>query len=198
MLIQQYLVLSTGKLTALGSITQVETVPPARYYTLRHCFIDKSRMVSHRETEITGKYSDRLVGHIYFVCPILESESDTLRPFYKAWLGIACKDGVSNNASASEKQRWFQAFYEASKDMFMQKDLRAFTYLDRIGYTDDREGYIKAWNNSDYYTDTAKIILLEAKTGSFNERTGQKGPWIFGSFGQHLLSSGSTPWFYLL
>ena len=60
--------------------------------------------------------------------------------------------------------------------------MTGYTYFDEIPYSNDYMGYKKAAENSDRYQDNGHLHLLVPQSEPFENRNGNKLPWIFGSF----------------
>ncbi|GAB2702411.1 hypothetical protein GCM10027037_29950 [Mucilaginibacter koreensis] len=99
-----------------------------------------------------------------------------------AWLGITYSKQISNRGSAQEKEQAFREFAESCEEKFKQENLSQFTYLDRIGNTENREGYTNALKRFNLNNE-ATPIFLELRHDPFAARNGNKLQWIFGAFG---------------
>ena len=182
MIAQQYLVSATGKMTAAENVSTLEHSSLTKYYTIRHHFIDKSRLTLHTAWVTSGKSNETITFHLYVACPLLTNAADTLVPAPKTWVGTTYSNSMSNRKSQQEKEDAYDAFYNESLNDFVSNEPAPVQYFDRIGHNDNREGYIKACRKSRYCTDAGKLILLEARYEPFDKRTVNKLAWIFHSF----------------
>jgi membrane associated rhomboid family serine protease len=73
MVAQNYMRSATGKLTALNDITEIESRPAAKFYTIKKHFIDKENRRLKYTVQVTGKYNGRLDLHIYLAVPITDT-----------------------------------------------------------------------------------------------------------------------------
>lgn len=69
---QEYVVTATGKLTALDHISQIDKLPPTKYYTVKHYFISKRLVRAKTEFIVSGKHNEDLDMVIYAPCPIFD------------------------------------------------------------------------------------------------------------------------------
>jgi membrane associated rhomboid family serine protease len=71
--------------------------------------------------------------------------------------------------------------------------LRAFTYLERVGTSEEGKGFEAAAKRNSHYRQGMPMTMLKAHTDAVEERNGNKLPWVFGSFG-----IGAAVWFLML
>jgi len=190
---QEYVLTATGKLTELNSIKEINNYAPTKYYTIKTYYIDKQAAEANVKFDVSGKHNENFIINIYFAVPVLENENDTLsanEPL--AWLGIKYHNSVSNNLDDEEKTTAFQYFSNACYADFQNKNISWFTYLDRIGNSEDRDGYLGAIKQNPAYAQSKKTIFVEVNE-PFEARNGNKLQWIFGS-----ALIGTLVWFIML
>lgn len=101
----------------------------------------------------------------------------------KAWLCMKYDKQVSNRLSTEEKKELEHEFFYQSLTEYNEKNLDAFTYLQRTGNTTERDRYKAAINKVNIANAAQHAIILEPKFDPFENRNGNKLVWIFGSFG---------------
>ena len=176
---QEYLVTTTGKLTELKSITDINSSVPTKYYTLKTHFIDKEKIGVYSAFEVSGKTNEYFTMQIYVAMPIFENEEDALNNEPLAWLGIKYRKQISNRLEQNEKEAEYQKFANESQRDFDNKNISEFVYLDRIGISNDRDGYIEAIKQNPIYKPNETIFV--GVNEPFEARNGKKFEWIFGS-----------------
>ena len=190
---QGYMQKATGNLTKLETINELNKREQTKYYTVKYYYIDKTNIGVHSSFDISGKHNQDFNMHMYVVLPILVG-SEAYKPNSRclAWIGIEYSDQISNRLEAKEKDEKFQAFaVECQKD-FDKKNFNQFVYLDRVGNTDEGDGFKEAVkNNPKYQTNNPAVFL--AVNEPFENRTGNSFAWIFGAFG-----IASFVWFIML
>ena len=97
--------------------------------------------------------------HLYFVLPILSSESDTNKSNCIAWMGVSYSDHIDNSDDENEKEEKYKVFANQSLEEFRNKDFNQFIYLDRIGNTDEAEGYNEAIKTVQKYSSNQSIVF---------------------------------------
>lgn len=190
---QGYMEKATGTLTKLETINELNKREQTKYYTVNYYYIDKTNIGVHSSFDISGKHNQDFNMHLFVVLPILVG-SEAYKPNSRclAWIGIEYSDQISNRLEAKEKDKKFQAFaFECQKD-FDKKNINQFVYLDRVGNTDEGDGFKEAVKNSPKYHSKNPAVFL-AVNEPFENRTGNSFAWIFGSFG-----IASFVWFIML
>lgn len=188
---QEYIVTASGQLTELNSISEINTTEPTKFYTLKNYYIDKKSIAFHSAFDVSGKHNESFNMHIYVALPILDKEIDTTKTECLAWLGIEYKETISNRLDQSEKERKYQEFASKSQIDFDQKDVSKFTYLDKIGNSDKKEGLLEAIRKRS--TASGNQTILVPINEPFEARNGNKLSWIFVSS-----SIGLSVWFLML
>lgn len=99
-----------------------------------------------------------------------------------AWLAVKYRHSISNRLPESEKQSRYREFLKDAQSQFNNTTLDSFIYLDRLPYGKEKNKYLEAINT---YPDVAigERIILYPVFESFDNRNGNKLPWVFGSFG---------------
>jgi membrane associated rhomboid family serine protease len=120
--------------------------------------------------------------HLYIALPILGSEKDTVHSSCLAWLGVEYSEQISNRLEDKEKEEKYQAFTNESQKDFDKKNVNQFIYLDRVGNTEDGDGFKEAVKKSPGYNAKNTSVFL-AINEPFENRTGNTFAWIFGAFG---------------
>lgn len=176
---QEYVVTATGKLTELHSIKDLSKSAPTKYYTLQSHYVDKKSIGVHSAFDVSGKGNANLNMHIYVAVPVFESAKDTTTNESFGWIGIEYNKTISNRLDQDEKEAIYQAFAIESQKDFDSRNVSAFVYLDRIGNSDDKDGYIEAIKQNPNYR-TNELIFIGVNE-PFEAINGNKLQWLFGS-----------------
>ena len=176
---QEYLVTATGKLTELNSIKELNNSVPTKYYTLKTHFIDKDKIGVYSAFDVSGKNNESFNMHIYVTMPIFENEEDASTNEPVAWYGVKYRKTISNRLEQNEKEAEYQKFANESQRDFDNKNISEFAYLDRIGISNDRDGYIEAIKQNPVYKPNETIFV--GVNEPFEAQNGKKLEWIFGS-----------------
>jgi membrane associated rhomboid family serine protease len=179
---QGYIEKASGTLTKLETINEIDKGEQTKYYTVNSFHIDKTNIGVHSSFDVSGRHNENFNMHLYVVLPILGREADTINSSCLAWLGVEYSEQISNRLEDNEKEEIFQAFANESQKDFDNKDVNKFVYLDRVGNTDDGDGFKEAVKKSPKYNSNNTSVFL-AVNEPFENRNGNTFAWIFGAFG---------------
>ncbi len=181
-LAQEYIERASGALTKLETITEIDKWEQTKYYTVKRFYIDKTNIGVHSSFDVSGRYSRDFNMHLYVVMPILVSEADTTSSSCSAWLGIEYSKRISNSLDDKEKEEEYLAFANESQKDLDKKDVSQFICLERVGNTDDGDGFKEAVLSSPKYISNYSPIFL-AVNEPYENRNEDTFAWIFGTFG---------------
>ena len=94
---QEYLVTATGKLTRLSNISQLNKLPPTKYYTVKNFYADKKLAHFRSETAVTGKHKTNYEINIYIAVPLYDRNH--IIKFYSYLISDPVSGLTSNNAA---------------------------------------------------------------------------------------------------
>ncbi|MEO5776662.1 MAG: rhomboid family intramembrane serine protease [Flavobacterium sp.] len=178
---QMYLSTATGKLTALDNISQIDSLPKTKYYTLKQYYFYKNDVSTKEDIGTSGKNNQYMDFRLYCVVPILKTQQDTLAGTTHYWLCKKYIDEISNYSSEEVKRAAFDNFVRASEMKFKLESF-SFSYLERISHGQDAKYFGHAASLNHWSRDGIDI-LLETQHGDFAERNGEKLGWVFKSTG---------------
>lgn len=182
---QEYIITATGKVTSLHSVNDINKANSTKFYKIDRYYVDKSFTGRAQAFDVSGKYNQDFTMHLYFAAPIFEKAADTLANEVSAWLGVKYSKTISNRLEPYEKEIHYKNFLAESKEKFSEQQLSVYLYFDKIGYSDDRDGYINAISNNGIYAPNENI--LKGVNKPFEERNGQKLSWLLGTIGGGLI-----------
>ncbi|PZF73660.1 rhomboid family intramembrane serine protease [Taibaiella soli] len=165
---------ASGRQINLHSIEEINSQPEGKYYTLKNYYIDKSKAIFYPTAAVGGKYNENIGFNAYYVIPIYPTIADTNKEC-SAWLGKQYSHRISNSGSEQNKVDSFSAFITASQEKFAAEDVQKFTYLSRIGNTNDADEYKKALESERKNT---KLTILVASHEPLQARYGEKPFWF--------------------
>ncbi len=177
---QKYLTTASGKIQDVANMSELDKKEESRYYRIGSFETIQGRGGSYVDATISGKYNEYLNMHLYFAFPMVDGTKHTQTEEFKYWYGVSFKKQISNRLSDAEKDRQYDAFYNHSVFTLNTHDFNDAKYFERLPNTDDRDGFVKAVSGN--VNADAKIVILEPRNDSFENRTGNMLPWIFGSW----------------
>lgn len=188
---QEYIVTTTGKLTALNSIKEINNSPQTKYYAFKKSYIQKQVAGVHSAFEVSGKYNKDFNMQLYVAMPIFENKADTVTSEPLGWLGVKYFKRISNRLEPGEKEAKYREFVQESQRDFDNKNVSAFIYLSRVSNSDDKDGYIEAIKKNPVYKSNETILV--GVNEPFEARNGKKLSWLIGS-----IVVGSLVWLIML
>jgi membrane associated rhomboid family serine protease len=172
---QEYLTTSTGKLTQLETLDRIQLSSPTKYYTVQSFYADKHHPGIFFNAETSGRSNQNMNMHIYVAVPMYNKRSDTIQKKPSSWLAVEYSENISNNLEPEEKERKFKEFAMQSEIDFKNRDLLTFTYLERLGNSDKKDGFLQAINNNKFFTNqSSHPHILKSINEPFENRNGNK------------------------
>jgi membrane associated rhomboid family serine protease len=169
---QEYMFTSTGKLTHLEDITQIDDNSYTKYYTLDRSNINKNHIGSQYRFNVTGKHNDNFVVSIYIVMPIQKRYTDIVQADHKYWLAKSYSKTINNNLSNKEKDLLSNRFIEEVNRDIRTRDFKNFTFLEVLGNTSEYRESQKALDNLKLVQTTEGKVFFKAHIEPFEERSG--------------------------
>ncbi len=179
---QNYLTTATGKLETLSNIKEIENIEKVRYYKLSNFSLARHYAGVHTHFNASGKYNQNLNFNVYFVLPIVTSNTDPITQIPKYWYGIKYRQQISNKISHKEKEKKYKIFYQDCITKMNNFNFHSVNYFERVPTSNDRQKYLKAIKARTKQTVNDKFIILEPNHEKYENRNGNKLIWLFGSF----------------
>jgi rhomboid protease GluP len=177
---QNYINTSTGKLTELTSINEINNFEETKYYSFENYYIDKNTIGIYRDYEvIPKKYGSDLNMMIYVAMPIFESANEINSTTPIGWLGHEYRNSISNSLSKEQKDKEFKEFATESQNDFNNRVFSKFTYFDRLGNSKEFDGFSNAIKTTKRFEPTD--VILVGVSEPYSARSGNSFFWIFGS-----------------
>lgn len=177
---QMYLTTASGTLQQVADIEELAKKDATRYYQINSFQPLTSYGASSTDVRASGKYNQYLNIHIYFACPIVKDTVAAQPASFKYWYGVSFKKQISNRLDIEAKERAYNAFYRDCIEKMNRYAFQDLTYFERLPNTEDRDGYLKAVASRS--NEQTGAVILEPKHEPFENRSGNKLQWIFGSY----------------
>lgn len=169
---QEFMFTSTGKLTHLEDITQIDDNSYTKYYTLDRSNINKNHIGSQYRFNVTGKHNDNFVVSVYIVMPIQKRYTDIVQADHKYWLAKSYSKTINNNLSNKEKDLLSNRFIEEVNRDIRTRYFKNFTFLEVLGNTSEYRESQKALTNLKLVQTTEGKVFFKAHIEPFEERSG--------------------------
>ncbi|WP_298902212.1 rhomboid family intramembrane serine protease [uncultured Psychroserpens sp.] len=173
---QNYLEKNTFDLIEVGSVSEVKALKKEKYFKIETFKVDFNSSLPYITSRSSGRNNEDLNFYLYLACPF---ESTTT-----VWYGVEYNKKVNNRISDQKKDSEYRNFLTLSEDAFNTYNFQEVTYFEKLGYSDDRDGYLEAIEQKNPDFEKSEHIVLVPKKDRFEDRLGQHAfLWIFGSFG---------------
>jgi rhomboid protease GluP len=177
---QMYITTASGTLQPVVDIEELDQKDPTRYYEISSFQILAAFGTSSNDVRASGKHNQHLNINIYFAFPIVKDTHTDQTTSFKYWYGVSFKKQISNRLSMDEKEREYNTFFSECINKINGYPFHDLTYFERLPNTDDRDGYLKAVaTRAEVHNEP---VILEPKHEPFENRSGNKFQWIFGSY----------------
>lgn len=191
--ILKYITKASGELTKLTNMSNIDEHEKTQYYSVENYFVTKSDFTDHVSSEKWGRHNKRLLITLFIALPIYDSivdKSQHVNPY--AWLGLKYDMEMKNNLSEAEKETIIHEFIVKSGKIFDARNVQKFTYLERIGNSNDLKGFIKAIERNPQFNSINNIVLIPIDT-PFEDRNKDAIRMIFS-----VSMIGAFLWFVIL
>lgn len=172
---QNYIEKASFDLVSINNILEANNQSDEKYFDINSFEVDKNASLPYVTARTSGRNNDNLNFYLYLACPFESSEN--------VWYGVEYTKNLSNRISDEKKDSEYRSFLEKSERGFDTYDFQKVKYFERLGYSDDRDGFIEAIKERYPNVNESEQIILVPKSDVFEDRLGNTFPWIFGSFG---------------
>lgn len=179
---QNYIKVKSCSLTEVNSVYDIRKADYKDCFTIKNFDVDKDNYGLYRTSRTSGKNNQTLTFYSYFVVPIIDKNVIQNNSSTFHWLGIEFSESMSNHAGEYKKNQEWRSFYRKSMKDFHNYNFNQFQYLQGLTYSDEKDGYLKAVNNVQRHIPENKLTILTAVNEPFENRMGNKFPWILGSY----------------
>jgi hypothetical protein len=172
---QSYIAAATGELTRVQTPADIITHPPTRFYAMDAPCIDRSRAVFDSAMDTNDVEIRRLRFVAYAAAPLCD-RSDI-------WVGFTFEESRPDPRWSANRRAQAAAFLTAARVELLRTDARDFRYFERRGRNSDRRMFAKMLRQVGADVAAPSSVLLIPHRERFEERTGDRLAWAFGSFG---------------
>ncbi len=161
-LLQFILSEKVAKVSNLTSIDDIHSRPATKYYTFEEYYIDKELLAVTPKFSHTGRFNSRFQMKLYVTTPIFQTMGQSDRES-NVFLGLIYHDDISSNLDDEEKEAHFQRFINDSYKEFLNNNLYATTYFERLKNFSDRNIYLEQYQFLDDIDQQNAIVLIPHK-----------------------------------
>ncbi len=174
-LCQSYMDKASFDLMKVNTPEQTVDFKNEKYFQIDSYEIDQYASLPYATARTSGSRNDNLNYYLFFACPFVNVEN--------VWYGVQFKENLSNRISDERKESKFKTFLFASDKEFKSYDFQDVKYFEKLGYSDERDGFINAIKKKHSEIESSNQIILIPKRETFKDRLGSTFNYIFISFG---------------
>ncbi len=171
---QTYIEKVSFDLVPLNNIDEVNNYHNEKYFTISSFGVVNRATTSYTTAKTSGKKNNTLNYYLYLANPFENTDN--------VWYGVTYKKTLSNKLNKDKKDAAYKSFINKSLKEFDTYDFQNVMYFEKMGYSDERDGYFEAFKEINNINIEKQIVLIP-KTSNFDGRLGNTFAWIFGSFG---------------
>ena len=171
---QDYITKNSYDLKEVYSAGEIQQWKDEKYFDISSFNLDKNAAVSYATARTSGRQNQNLNLSLYVAVPFENYQS--------IWYGVKYRKRLDNNASQAIKNLEYRRFEKASETDFLNHNFYGAKYFEKIGYSDDKDGYLEAIQREYSGLKNEEIIVLIPVTEEFDKRLGNSLPWTFGSY----------------
>ncbi len=172
---QNYLEKASFDLISIDGIDEAKNHKSEKYFKINSFKVDGNSSLPYVTARTSGRNNSNLKFYLYLACPFERAKD--------IWYGVEYKESLSNRMSDERKEATYRSFIEQSVKEFATYDFQQVNYFEKLGYSDDRDGFLESIKKSIPQINEKEQIILIPKTDVFEQRLGNTVLWIFGSFG---------------
>ncbi|WNO10075.1 rhomboid family intramembrane serine protease [Teredinibacter sp. KSP-S5-2] len=172
---QNYLEKISYDLVSIEEIHEIQNLKSEKFFNVQSFGVDKKECLHYVTVRASGRYNENLNLYLYVTCPFDNAKN--------IWYGVKYTKSLSNRISDDKKNSEYRSFLEMSEKNFSTYDFQNIKYFEKLGYTDDRDGFFKAIREGKSHLDKKEQVILVPRAEHFDQDLGNTYFWIFGSFG---------------
>lgn len=172
---QTYIEKASFDLISIANVYETKSQSDEKYFDISSFRVDKNASLPYVTARTSGRNNDNLNFYLYLACPFENSDN--------VWYGVEYSKNLSNRISDDKKDTEYRSFLEKSEREFETYNFQNAKYFEKLGYSDDRDGFIEAIKEKNPNIKESEQIILVPQSDAFEQRLGNTFPWIFGSFG---------------
>ena len=177
---QNFIVANSFDLKQVQSTSEVVGMEKERCFEIESIKINEDTLATFATVRVSGRLNENLNFYLYITQPFEQDNAPI-------WHGVVYSKNLSNKISDDQKQLHFQSFRSYSARKYLEYDFQGVSYFEKLSYSDDRDGFIRAIQQDYPELNAEQQIFLVPRRESFADRQDGDMFWIFASYGIGLL-----------
>jgi rhomboid protease GluP len=189
---QGYLRAASGDVTRVKDASEIASAGPAKFYFSDNIcvnFGDSLLDVAVR----TSRRSGQATIKVYVVEPLCPGSVTTTNDGNSVWIGFKARTSIENTfldpatmartpIDQASMEAKYHAFIQEADRQFSAEDPHSYRFLERVGRNADAEGFAAALRHGGADRNLSSATILIPHKEAFEDRTGQRLQWVFGSY----------------
>jgi len=189
---QGYLRAASGDVTRVKDASEIASAAPAKFYfsdSICVNFGDSQLDVAVR----TSRRSGQATITVYVVEPVCPRSVTTTNDGNSVWIGFKARTSIENTfldpatmtrtpIDQASMEAKYHAFIQEADRQFSSEDPHSYRFLERVGRNADAEGFATALRHAGADRNLSSATILIPHKEAFEDRTGQRLQWVFGSY----------------
>jgi rhomboid protease GluP len=189
---QGYIRTATGDLTRVKEMGEIASAAVTKYYAADSVCVDYKASLFAPVVSTSGRNNEWINVDLYDAEPLCPRK-DTDAKNQAVWIGIVSHTSFSSSLSRSEREAAYKAFLQRADTQFRQEDPQSYRFFERVGRNADAKGFGAALRHGLTPDAVTAAIVLVPHKEAFEQRTGNRLAWTFGS-----PAIGAFGWFVLV
>jgi rhomboid protease GluP len=196
---QGYLRAASGDITRVKDASEIATATPTKFYFTDDICVNFSNSLRDVAAS-TSRRSGQSTIKLYIAEPVCSRSVTTTSDERSVWIGLKARrsfentfldptTGLRKSLDPASMESKFHAFIQEVNWEFQDEDPHSYRFLERVGRNADGEGFAAALRHGGASTSPSSATVLIPHKEAFEDRTGQRLPWVFGSY-----AIGATAW----
>lgn len=177
---QFYCNIKFSKNQTVQNVHQISLDKNIKHIKIKSYYVDDTYLNSKFESNVSGKYDDKLNMKFYFVAAILkDSLEDPKDDLPQVWFANNFSKTISNRLSAKKKRIEYQNFREKCYQDLVNFNFYNNAYFLRVSTSEQKDIYDRLILNVIENPQNKRIILLSPSNGKFIDDGKSMLSWFF-------------------
>lgn len=172
---QFYIEKASYRLISIDKVEEMKGFENEKYFHFNSFEINREAGTTYITSRISGRYNQDLIFYFFRAYPFKNSKD--------VWYGTRITEKIDNRISNKKKDSKINDFIKKSRKYLETYDFHNVEYFEKLGYSDDRDGFREAIASGKSKIDKTQQIILIPHDEPFENRLGKSFFWFFCSYG---------------
>jgi rhomboid protease GluP len=189
---QGYIRAASGDITRVKDASEIASATPTKFYFADNICVNFSNSLIDASAS-TSRRGDQAIIKLYIAEPVCPESVTTTSDEHSVWIGLKARRNFENTfldpttmlrkpLDRASMETKYHAFIQEVGREFQVEDPHSYRFLERVGRNADAEGFAAALRHAGAERDVSSATILIPHKEAFEDRTGQRLQWVFGSY----------------